>query len=189
MELLCATGFGAATYLRLPDAVGTVHLAALGFFCITTVFIAVHATVPWRLWLTALVVGLALAAVNPSTSAELLRWLPLPREPHTVMERVRGVVGAGLVASGAGGMAFLIRLLVNKLGWEKPRGSVGGVASLAPFLPPDAFVLLFTATIAAAAIISLLLTLIFHKKIKLPHTPLLAATCWFAAAINLRPLI
>jgi len=189
VELLCATGFGAAAYLRLPDAIGTVHLAAMGFFCVTTVFIAVRAAVPWRLWLTALIVGLALAAANPSINAELFRWLPLPQEPHPVMERVRGVVGAGLVAGGAGGMAFLMRLLADKLGWGKPPGSVGGVASLAPFLPADAFVLLFAATLATAALISLLLTLILHKKIKLPHTPLLAASCWLAAALNLHPLV
>jgi len=189
VELLCAASFGAAAYLRLPDAVGTVHLAALGFFCVTTVFIATRAAVPWRLWLTALVVGLALAAANPSINAELFGWLPLPQQPHTVMERVRGVVGAGLVCGGAGGVAFLMRLLVDKLGWEKPRGSIGGVAFLAPFLPPDTFAVLFAATLAAAAVVSLLLTLIFRKKIKLPHTPLLAACCWFAAALNLHPLV
>ena len=189
VELLCAAGFAAAAYLQLPDAIGTVHLAAMGFFCVTTVFIAVRAAVPWRLWLTALVVGLALAAAKPSFSAELLPWLPLPKEPHPVMERVRGVVGAGLVAGGVGAAAFLMRLLAHKLGWEKPRGSVGAAASLAPFLPPDTFVLLFGATVAAAAIPSLLLTLIFHKKIKLPHTPLLAAACWFTAALNLHPLV
>jgi len=189
VELLCAAGFAVAAYLQLPHPVETVRLAAMAFFCVTTAFIAVRAAVPWRLWLTALIVGLILAAANPSISAELLPWLPLPKEPHHVMERVRGVVSAGLMAGAVGMAAFLMRLFVDKLGWEKPRGSVGAAASLAPFLTPDTFLFVFGATVATAAILSLLLTLILRKRVKLPHTPLLAITCWFAAALNLRPLI
>lgn len=189
VESLCGTSFAAAAFLYMPNLVPTLHLAALGFFSTTTAFIALKGSVPWRLWLAGILVGLAFIVFDPLLNKDFFKWMPLPSQPSLVMERVRCAVGTGLLAGSTGGVTLSARLIVNRLGWNKPQGSPGGGAMFAFFLKPDTFIILLGISLVASSLISLLISAISHRRVKLPYILILAPTSWLSHILGYPSLV